>query len=83
MTEHRSLKYYDTIDRSLFVYTRPLAAVAGYPSITVPMGFIQGVPIGISFFSRAWEESKLLKIAHGFEQATKARRPRTFAAEIQ
>ncbi len=69
-------------DRGGPVYTPPLAAIAGYPSITVPMGFIQGLPVGISFFSRAWEESKLLKIAHGFEQATKARRPPTFAAEI-
>ena len=51
------------------------AAVAGYPSITVPAGFLFGLPVGISFFGRAWSESLLLKIAYGFEQVTKARRP--------
>ena len=51
-----------------------LAAVAGYPHITVPAGFVFGLPIGISFFGRAWSESVLLKIAYGFEQASKARK---------
>lgn len=51
-----------------------LAAVAGYPHITVPAGFVFGLPIGISFYGRAWSEPVLLKIAYGFEQATKARR---------
>ncbi len=52
-----------------------LAAVAGYPHITVPAGFVFGLPIGISFYGRAWSENVLLKIAYGFEQATKVRKP--------
>jgi amidase len=54
------------------------AAVAGYPDITVPAGFIFGLPVGISFFGRAWSEPTLFKIAYGFEQMTKARRPPQF-----
>ena len=54
------------------------AAVAGYPDITVPAGFISGLPVGISFFGRAWNEPTLLKIAYGFEQTTKARKPPRF-----
>lgn len=50
------------------------AAVAGYPSITVPAGFVFGLPVGISFFGRAWSEPVLLKLAYAFEQATKHRR---------
>jgi amidase len=50
------------------------AAVAGYPSITVPAGYIFGLPVGISFFGTAWSEPKLLKLAYAFEQATKFRR---------
>ncbi len=46
------------------------AAVSGYPNITVPNGFIHGLPVGISFFGRAWSEPTLLKIAFAYEQAT-------------
>ena len=50
------------------------AAVAGYPSITVPMGLVGELPVGLSFVARAWEEGKLIKLAYAFEQATKLRR---------
>ena len=56
-----------------------LAAVAGYPSITLPAGHHNGLPVGISFFGRAWSEGSLLKLAYAFEQRTKARiEPRFF-----
>jgi amidase len=50
------------------------AAVAGYPHITVPAGYIFGLPVGISFFAQAWQEPSLIKIAYAFEQATQFRR---------
>jgi amidase len=58
------------------------AAIAGYPSITVPAGGVLGMPLGISFFGRAWSEPVLLKIAFAFEQATKARRAPKLLASI-
>ena len=56
------------------------AAVAGYPHITVPGGYAFGLPIGVSFFGRAWSEGKIIRIAYAFEQATKHRRPPAFRA---
>lgn len=50
------------------------AAIAGYPNITVPMGFIDELPVGVSFFGRAWSEPLLLEIAYSFEQGTKIRK---------
>ncbi len=50
------------------------AAVAGYPSITVPNGYVHGLPVGILFFGRQWSEGALLRIAYGYEQATQHRR---------
>jgi amidase len=54
------------------------AAVSGYPSITVPAGFIFGLPVGLLFFGRAWSEATLLKLAYSFEQAAKLRKPPRF-----
>jgi len=59
-----------------------IAAVAGYPSVTVPAGFIAGMPVGASFFGRAWKEPALLRVAFAFEQATRARRPPQFRPAI-
>ncbi|MEJ2055216.1 MAG: amidase, partial [Calditrichaceae bacterium] len=54
------------------------AALSGYPNINVPMGFIGDVPVGISFFGRAWSEPVLLEIAYGYEQGTHHRKPPQF-----
>ncbi len=60
-----------------------LAAVAGYPHITVPMGFAFGLPVGVSFFGRAWSEPMLIKLAYAFEQATKQRKVPPFQARAE
>ncbi len=62
-------------------FTSP-AAVAGTPHITVPMGSIAGLPVGLSFVGAAWSELVLLKMAYAFEQATAARRPPLFAPTV-
>jgi amidase len=59
------------------------AAVAGYPHITVPAGYVFGLPVGLSFFSKAWSEPTLLKIAYSFESAMKARVAPQFKARIK
>jgi amidase len=58
------------------------AAVAGYPNINVTAGSIAGLPVGISFFGRAWSEPTLIKLAYSFEQATKGRRVPRFLSTI-
>jgi amidase len=60
-----------------------VAAVAGYPHITVPAGYFRGLPVGISFFGRAWSEPTLIKLAYAYEQATKHRKPPTFRATAE
>ncbi|MCC7261253.1 MAG: amidase [Candidatus Latescibacteria bacterium] len=54
------------------------AAVAGYPHLTVPAGFVAGLPVGLSFFAGAWSEAALLRFGFAFEQGTRARRPPQF-----
>ncbi len=58
------------------------AAIAGYPDISVPMGFVSGLPAGISIFGRAWSEPVLIRLAYAFEQATQHRRAPTFAPTL-
>jgi amidase len=54
------------------------AAVAGYPSITVPAGHVQGLPIGLLFMGPAWSEGKLIRLAYSFERTMGARKPPRF-----
>jgi amidase len=61
-------------DAYSFIGSSSLAAVSGYPNITVPAGFVAGLPIGISFMGKPWNEKQLIEIAYAFEQATGARR---------
>jgi amidase len=51
---------------------------AGYPNLTVPAGFADELPVGISFLGRAWDEPTLLRFGYAFEQAVQARRPPTY-----
>jgi len=59
-----------------------LAAVAGYPHLTVPMGYVSGLPVGLSFMGPAWSEAKLLSLGYAFEQMSKARRNPTFPTTV-
>ena len=63
---------------SFHIGSSSLAAISGYPSITVPAGFVSGLPIGISFVGKPWNEKQLIEIAYAFEQAVGARRAPDF-----
>ena len=56
------------------------AAIAGYPHLTVPMGLVDGLPVGMSFIGRPFTEARLLKFAYAYEQASRMRRPPEFRA---
>ena len=58
------------------------AAVAGYPSVTVPAGFVHGLPVGLSFIGRAWTEARLIQYAYAYEQATHHRKPPRFRPSV-
>ena len=62
-------------------FTSP-AAVAGYPHVTVPAGFVHGLPCGVSFVGTAWSEPKLIALAYAFEQATRYRRPPAYRKTV-
>lgn len=55
-----------------------LAAIAGYPRVTVPAGFVYGLPVGISLIGNAWSEARLIRLAYAFEQLMNARRAPRF-----
>jgi amidase len=58
------------------------SAMAGYPNMTVPMGFLYGLPVGISLFGRAWTESTLIRVAYAYEQATNHRQTPRYLATV-
>jgi amidase len=60
-----------------------LAAVAGYPSVTVPAAQVHGLPVGVSFVGRAWSEGKLLTLAAGFENKVAARQEPKFLPSVE
>ena len=59
---------------SFHVGSSSYAAISGYPNITVPAGFVSGLPVGLSFIGREYSEKRLIEIAYAFEQATSIRR---------
>jgi amidase len=60
-----------------------LAAVAGYPHLTVPMGYVHGLPVGLSFIGPAWSDAKILALGYAFEQATHARKAPDYLPSLE
>ena len=60
-----------------------LPAIAGYPHLTVPMGQVRGLPVGLSFVGRAWTDAALLALGHAFERAAAARRPPAYLPTLE
>jgi len=74
----------DAVDGDHFSHAASsLPAVAGYPHLTVPMGAVRGLPVGISFIGAAWSEATLLQIGYAYEQATHMRVPPTFRPSVE
>lgn len=74
----------DVVDGDHFLGSASrLAAVAGYPHLTVPMGFVDGLPVGLSFVGAQWDDARILSLGHAFEQRTRARRPPAFLRSVE
>jgi amidase len=63
--------------------TSRMPAIAGYPHLTLPMGDVQGLPVGLSFIGPAWDEARLLQLGYAFERAAKARKPPAYLASLE
>jgi amidase len=59
-----------------------MPAIAGYPHLTVPMGFVRGLPVGMSFIGGQWDDARILSLGYAFEQLTHARRAPTFVRTV-
>lgn len=74
----------DVVDGDHFLGSASrLAAVAGYPHLTVPMGFVHGMPVGLSFVGAQWDDARILSLGHAFEQRTRARRAPAFLRSVE
>src|SRR6185312_13807162 len=60
-----------------------LPATSGYPHLTVPMGFVHGLPVGLSVIGESWADARVLAIGHAFEQALPARQPPKFLKTLE
>lgn len=70
-------------DRNWDMESTSYPAAAGYPHITVPAGYLFGLPVGLSFFAGAWQEPALIRLAYAFEQATRVRVPPRFLPKVE